>query len=65
MEEVASLAQLNKLEITKLYAETEMVRKYCALTDNGEHKKKERGSKFKTRAAKHNHHSLTYLLRHT
>ena len=58
MEEAASLAQLNKLEKTQLYTETETVMKYCALTSGGKHKIKGRGSKFKTRVAKHDYHSL-------
>ena len=63
MEEVASLAQLNKLEKIQLYTKTEMVRKYYALMDSGKHKIKGRVGKFKTRAAKYKYHSLTYIPR--
>ena len=65
MEGVTSSVQLNKLEKMQLYAESEVLRTYHALSGGGKHRLKGRGSKFKKRAEKHDYHSLTYLLRNT
>ena len=43
---VNSSVQLNKLEITQLYAESEVLRTYHSLTGGGKHKLKGRSSKF-------------------
>ena len=58
-----AIVQLNRAEKTQLYVESEMIRTYKSLTGSGRHEKRGKKSrKFIKRNAKHDYHSLTYLL---
>lgn len=57
-------SKMNKAEKTQLYVEAEMVRTYHALTGGYRHSNKsKKNCKLIKRRAKHDYHSLTYLLK--